>query len=311
MEICTVGGYEDPFVGEKILKEGKADFIAICKGLMADPAIGNKVAENRAEDIAYCPDCGDCSRVLLSMVMSNEPVAIRCRVNAALGSDQDYEIPPANKKKKVLIVGGGPGGMEAARVASIRGHEATLIEKDKRLGGLLPWVAMIKGLNTDVDVMHLSNYLENQVRKLGVDVKLGKEFNTGILTEINPDAVILAPGRIPAKPRIEGINKRSVINIYDLYYAMKDDLDLIEPAVMRGMGRYWESIGKNVVIIGGTVAGSGLSEYLVEKCRNVTIVDTSDGSMDFYNLGSIPAGLAFDGVNIWVTISDSNTVRKL
>ncbi|MFC1838754.1 FAD-dependent oxidoreductase [Thermodesulfobacteriota bacterium] len=273
--VITVGGLEDPLVGEKILEEGKADFIGICKGLMADPATGNKVAEGRIEDIAYCPDCGDCSRVLLSMVMSNEPVAIRCRVNATLGSDQDYEIPAAQKKKKVLVVGGGPGGMEAARVAAIRGHEVVLYEKDNRMGGLLPWVAMIKGLNIDCDVMLLSNYLENQVRKLGVNIRLGEEFNTDRLREVNPDAVILAPGRIAVKPRIEGINNSNVIDIYDLYHGMKDDLDLMEPDIMRGLNRYWESVGKNVVIVGGTVAGSGLAEYLAEKCRNVTIVDTN------------------------------------
>ncbi len=273
--VITVGGLEDPFVGEQILEEGRADFIGICKGLMADPEIGSKVAEGRAEDIAYCPDCGDCSRVLLSMVMSSKPAAVRCRVNAALGSDQSYDIPAAQEKKKILVVGGGPGGMEAARVAAIRGHEVTLLEKDNRLGGLLPWVAMIRGLNTDCDVMHLSFYLEKQIQKLGVDIKLGKEFNPGLLNEISPDAVILAPGRVPVVPEIDGINSSNVANIYDLYNNMKADLDLMKPGIMRGMKRYWDSVGKNVVIIGGTVEGSGLAEYLAERCRNVTIVDTN------------------------------------
>jgi 2,4-dienoyl-CoA reductase (NADPH2) len=271
--VITVGGLEDPVVGERILQEGKADFIGICKGLMADPEIANKTAEGRLEDIAYCPDCRDCARVLFSMVLTSEFVPIRCRLNAALGHDQDYEIQPARKKKKVVVAGGGPAGMEAARVAAIRGHEVILYEKENRLGGLLPWVAMIKGLEADCDVMTLADYLENQIAKLGVNIRLGEEFNPSLIPEVNPDAVILATGGIPTVPEIPGINSSNVVGIDDLYHRMKDDLDLIEPGIMRGMSRYWEFIGKNIVIIGGTIEGSGLAEFLVERCKYVTLVD--------------------------------------
>jgi 2,4-dienoyl-CoA reductase (NADPH2) len=271
--VITVGGLEDPVVGERILREGKADFIGICKGLMADPEIANKIGEGRVEDIAYCPDCGDCARVLFSMVLTSEFVPIRCRLNPALGYDQDYEIQPARKKKKVVIAGGGPAGMEAARVAAIRGHEVILYEKDNRLGGLLPWVAMIKGLNTDRDVMALAGYLENQIAKLGVNIRLGAEFNPSLIREINPDAVILATGGTPTVPEIPGIDGSNVVHIDDLYHRMKDDLDLIEPGIMRWMSGYWEFIGKNIVIIGGTIEGSGLAEFLVERCKYVTLAD--------------------------------------
>jgi 2,4-dienoyl-CoA reductase (NADPH2) len=270
--VITVGAL-DPVVGEEILREGKADFVGICKGLMADPEIPNKIAAGGLEDIAPCTDCGDCARALFSMVRVGEFVSIRCRVNAALGFDQDYEIRPAQKKKRVLIVGGGPAGMEAARVAAIRGHEVMLFEKEQRLGGLLRWVAMIKGLDVDSDAMTLSDYLQNQITRLGVDIRLGQEFHPSAIREINPDAVILAPGGVPTVPEIPGMARGKVVSIEDLYRRMKEDLDLIEPGIMRGMSRYWETVGARVVIVGGTVEGVGLAEFLVERCRRVTLVD--------------------------------------
>ena len=273
--VITVGKL-DPVVGEKILEEGRADFLGMCKGLMADPEMANKVAAGRLEDIAPCTGCGDCSRSLFLNIIRGHFVPIQCRVNAALGSDQDYEILPAQKKKKVVVVGSGPGGMEAARVAAIRGHDVILYEKERQLGGMLRWVALIRGLDVDSDAMILAEYLKNQIIKLGVDIRLGKEFSPSAIQEIHPDAVILAPGCIPTVPDIPGIKRSNVVSVDDLYQRMKDDLELVEPGILRWMSRYWEPVGKNVVIIGGTIEGCGLAGFLVERCRNVTIVDGSE-----------------------------------
>ncbi len=140
--VITVGGY-NAAVAEQTLQEGKADFVGMCKGLMADPELANKIAAGKAEDIAACTNCSDCSRCIMENIRLWHFVPIRCRVNAALGYTEDYAIPPALKKKKVVVVGGGPGGMEAARVAAIRGHEVTLFEREATrrpvaLGGAAP-----------------------------------------------------------------------------------------------------------------------------------------------------------------------------
>jgi NADPH-dependent 2,4-dienoyl-CoA reductase/sulfur reductase-like enzyme len=163
--------------------------------------------------------------------------------------------------------------MEAAKIAAIRGHETILFEKENRLGGLLPWVALIKGLDVDSDAMALVDYLKNQITKLGIHIRLGQEFQPSVIRNMNPDAVILATGGIPAVPEIQGINRSNVVSIDGLYRGMKNDLELIEPSIMRGMSNYWDSIGKTVAIIGGTVPGCRMAEFLVEQCRNVTLLD--------------------------------------
>jgi 2,4-dienoyl-CoA reductase (NADPH2) len=171
----TVVGRLDADFGEKLLEAGMADFIGMTRRLHADPDYVNKIREGRLDDIAPCTGCDNCLGTK------------RCRINALLGTPYT-DIPKADNKKKVLVIGGGPGGMEAARVSAIRGHDVTLYEKAPKLGGLLPIAAIVKGPHPE-DVPLITDYLERQIRKLGVKVVTGKAADLATVDQVKPDVV--------------------------------------------------------------------------------------------------------------------------
>jgi 2,4-dienoyl-CoA reductase (NADPH2) len=254
-----------PELGEKVLREGKADFIGMTRGIIADPEYPNKVAEGRLEDIAPCTACLTC--------LEPKAESRQCRINAAFGSDESYRIQPAEKKKKVVVVGGGPAGMEAARVAALRGHEVILYEKTHELGGLVPLANMVREIEIQ-DILPLVRYLKTQVTKLGVKVRLGQEFDPSFIEIDKPDALILAIGGLPASPDIPGIDRRLVINSEDLHRKLKFYLKFMQPDTLRWLTKFWMPVGKRVVVIGVGKQGYELAEFLVKRGRKVTIVDT-------------------------------------
>jgi len=264
-----VAGRLDPELGEEILRQGQLDFIGMTRRLLADPELPNKVSEGRLEDIAPCSGCLYCWH---EKACNNRP--IRCRINAALGREREFGIKPAEKKKKVLVVGSGPAGMEAARVAALRGHEVILYEKEHRLGGLLPLAAIVKDLEFE-SILDTIHYFKNQMTKLDVKIKLGREVNFSEIKKINPDVAILATGGVSAIPEIPGIKSRKVLNNDKLHKRLKLALRFLGPKALEQLTKWWMPIGNRVVIIGGGLAGCQLAEFLVKRGRKVTIVDTA------------------------------------
>jgi 2,4-dienoyl-CoA reductase (NADPH2) len=271
--VLTVGKL-DAKLGEKILEKGRADFIGLARSLIADPEYPNKVAAGKMEDILPCTYCLSCFGTRV-----DRGEDLTCRINGAVGGTLDYAVKPASKKKKVVVIGGGPGGMEAARIAALRGHDVTLYEKDKRLGGLLPLAAMIKGLEVE-DLPKIIKFYKVQLNKLGVKVKLGTEATLSLIKQIKPDVVIVATGGIPTIPEITGINRRNVLSVPELHRKVRGFLSFFGPRVLRWLTQFYLPIGRKVIVVGGALQGGEITEFLVKRDRQVTWIDSASTLKD-------------------------------
>ena len=276
-------GRIDAYLGDKLLRQGKADFIAMARALLADPEYAGKVAAGTMDDIRPCIMCYHC----VSQAFWGEPVF--CSVNAAAGRERELRIEPAAGPKKVLVIGGGPGGMEAARVAALRGHSVTLCDKGKRLGGSLVYASVV---NPDND--GFLNYLIGQMGKLQVEVRLKQEATPELIDELKPDVVIVATGGRLTAPEIPGDNRHNVISGKDLrglmsgtgrkfdwwwwggvFIASRLMPFLFRVPLVRWLTKVWMPIGGVVAIIGGDMVACELAQFLVERRRRVTILETS------------------------------------
>lgn len=256
-------GRMTPEKAERFLRRGWADLVAMGRPLWADPGLVGKLAQGRREDVRPCTFCATC-----------EVSPRRCRVNAALGTVDAYQLDPAPLPKTVMVVGGGPGGMEAARVAAERGHRVSLYEKQPRLGGLLPLAVTVKGTETE-DILALRRYLRRQMARLGVAVHLGATADRGLVEQVRPDALIWAAGGRYQLPDIPGIDHRKVLTAEALRRRVGGLLRLVGPHLLRRLSAVYLPVGRRVVVIGGRIEGVETAEFLLKRNREVTIVDTS------------------------------------
>jgi 2-enoate reductase len=247
--VINAGKLAYPQLANSVLSEKKADFVAIGRGLLADPEWPIKVKEGRFDDIRPCIGCHDgcMARITTGSYLS-------CSVNPVTGNEKEYMISKAEKPKTVLIIGGGVAGMEAARVSTLRGHKVTLYEKGDNLGGHL-----IEGSAPadKYDLGLLKDYYVNLMKKMGIVTKLKQEVTLELAQEINPDAVIIATGSTHLIPNIPGIDNKRVITAIDLLLGKK-------------------KAGNRVVIVGGGSVGCETAIHLAQHGKRVTIIEMLD-----------------------------------
>nr|MDO8100741.1 FAD-dependent oxidoreductase [Candidatus Njordarchaeota archaeon] len=240
----------DPILADRIIGEGKADMVSMGRPLIADPELPKKAMAGRFEDIRTCVAC---NQGCFDHLFQASPIT--CMVNPMVGKEGKVKIGPASEKKKVLIVGGGPGGMEAALIAARRGHSVVLYEKSDRLGGQLN-LASVPPHKEELN--NVTNYLSTQIRKLGVKVELGKEANVQLLLREKPDVAIVATGASPVEPNVPMEKGRQIIQAWDV-------LAGVEPK------------RQNVVLVGGGGVGCYTAHYLAGmKGKKVTLVEMTD-----------------------------------
>jgi 2,4-dienoyl-CoA reductase-like NADH-dependent reductase (Old Yellow Enzyme family)/NADPH-dependent 2,4-dienoyl-CoA reductase/sulfur reductase-like enzyme len=247
--VIAVGRIHDPFVAEQVIGERRADMIAMGRALLADPDLPAKALRGAFNEILPCIAC---NQGCIEMLEADK--SITCLINPACGRDDEFAIDRAGASKRVLVIGGGPGGLEAARVAALRGHDVTLLEKSDRLGGRFLAAGMSP---TKQAILPAIAWSIRQLGEVGVKVELGVEAMPDQVAERRPDVVIVATGARPVGPPVPGLNTDTVVFAEDVL-----------------MGRV--DTNHRVLVVGGGGTGLDVAGYLALQGKDVTIVEMLD-----------------------------------
>ena len=272
-----------PDAAEQVLADGDADFIAMGRQLLADPQLARHLIDGRPELVRPCINCMVC---VAENFWDSTPV---CAVNARLGRPDAPAIEPAEAPRRIAIVGAGPAGLEAARVAAGRGHDVTVFEKSDHVGG----TARFSAVTTPVNAA-LVDHLAAAVSAAGVDVQTGTEVNADSLRSGGFDAVVLATGAHRSRPDLPGADLDHVLTGDDLRSMLTGGdvelrglstmqrlavkagqrLDLTTPERVRTLSKQWMPLGQQVVVLGGGLVGVEIAEFLAERGRKVTVLES-------------------------------------
>jgi len=277
-------GRIDPETAERAIATGQCDFVAMARQLLADPELPRKLAEGRRSEVRPCVHCYTC----VGQIFVNE--AVKCAVNPACAREDEFPIRRAARPRHVLVVGGGPAGMEAARVAALRGHRVTLVEREQHLGGTIFFSSLVYEPNGE-----LAAWLEAEVRRLGVELRLGTEATPELVRTAGADAGVIAVCARREPSSLPGGELPHVLSgdaLRALLAGGKEAAAALSPAQrlivgagrrllrlgerpdrVRELSKRWMPLGRRVAVVGGGIVGLELAEFLVERDREVCVLE--------------------------------------
>jgi NADPH-dependent 2,4-dienoyl-CoA reductase/sulfur reductase-like enzyme len=245
--VIAVGRLDDPALAERVIADGSADMVMIGRGLLADPDWPRKVGQGDTDDVRPCIACNACVDLVA------RGLEMRCAVNPELGQENTWELVAAEAARRVMVVGSGPAGMEAARIARLRGHDVSIWERDGEIGGKLDVASRAPSKS---EVLRYRDYQVRKLDELGVDVHTGVDVTADVVEREDPDVVVLATGAEPLFPPIPGIDGPTVVDAQDILYR-----------------RVPFAAGDHIAIVGGSATGCETAELLVEEGVDVTILE--------------------------------------
>ena len=274
--VATIGGLNDPAQMEEIIASGKADIVYMGRALLADPFLPRKVTENRDEEIVRCLRCFTC------MAERAATSTRRCTVNPLIGWEMEGdEIHPAPVKKKVLVAGGGPGGLYTAYTAARRGHQVILCEKGSEVGGILKGE---QALPFKHEMYELAGTYKLLAERAGVEIRMNTEVTPEYVEREAPDALIVAIGSKPLVPPISGLDGDNVIIVNDYY-------------------KHVDEVSDDVVVFGGGLAGCEIAVHLGMLGKKVHIVEMREKLAPDANVRHRP--LLLKEIDKYVTVNTS------
>ena len=275
-----------PSDAERIIGSGNADFISMGRQLLADPDLVRRLNAGQPDLVRPCINCFVC---VAQNFWSGKPV---CAVNARLGHYDQPDPLPASSPRDVLVIGGGPGGMECARVAAERGHQVTLLEASRRLGGSARFSSLTTPINNEfVEFLHAA------IIEAGVEIQTGVKADTDLISELAPDVVVVATGARRDRPDLPGKDLPHVLSGDDLRTQLTGDpgpgtlrlgfltrlvlrmsrlLGLtVDMGRVRFLSRLWMPIGRRVVVVNGDLVGTEIAHFLADRRRVVHVLESS------------------------------------